>query len=86
VAFTIDDQTKTARFYVNGQPTNDEYKSGMSNDLNFDLPNNLYIGAPDPASNANRSRFDGEMRDLMLFNRALTAKEIQEDYEAGHSN
>lgn len=86
VAFTIDDQTKTAKFYVNGRPTNDEYNTGTDEDINFDVANNLYIGAPDPASNANRSRFDGEMRDLMLFNRALTAKEIQEDYEAGHSN
>lgn len=88
VAFVIDDRVKTAKFYVNGQPTNDEYNEGSSpsDDLNFDLPNNLYIGAPDPASNSNRSRFDGEMRDLKLFNRALTAKEIHEDYEAGHSN
>jgi len=86
VAFTIDDRTKTAKFYVNGQPTNDEYNSGTGNDLNFDLPNNLYIGEPDPASNANRSRFDGEMRDLMLFNRALTAEEIHEDYAVGRSN
>ena len=59
---------------------------GTRNDLNFDLQNNLYIGAPDPASNANRSRFDGEMRNLLLFNRALTAAEIREDYEGGHSN
>jgi hypothetical protein len=88
IAFVIDGQTKAAKFYVNGEPTNDEYNEGSrpSEDLNFDLPNNLYIGVPDPASNANRSRFDGEMRDLMLFNRALTAKEIHEDYEAGHSN
>jgi hypothetical protein len=82
VAFTMDDRTKTAKFYVNGQPTNDEYSSGTSSDLNFDLPNDLYIGAPDPASNGNRSRFDGVMRDVMLFNRALTAEEIHEDYAA----
>ena len=86
VAFTIDDQTKVAKFYINGQSTNDEYNMGTRNDLNFDLQNNLYIGAPDPASNANRSRFDGEMRNLLLFNRALTAAEIREDYEGGHSN
>jgi hypothetical protein len=82
VAFTLDDQTKAAQFYVNGQPTNDAYNEGTSNALNFELPNNLYIGTPDPASNANRARFDGEMRDVMLFNRALTAAEIREDYEA----
>jgi hypothetical protein len=77
VAFTIDDRTKVAQFYVNGQPTNDAFNEGTSDDLNFDLPDNLYIGAPDPACTANRSRFDGEMRDVMLFNRALSASEIQ---------
>lgn len=82
VAFTVDDQTKTAKFYVNGQPTLDEYNEGTNDDLNFDLPNNLYVGAPDPASNSNRARFDGDMRSLMLFNRALTAGEIQKLSEA----
>lgn len=85
VAFTIDDQSKTAKFYVNGQPTNDEYDYGtfFNTDakLNFDLPNNLYIGMPDPASNANRARFDGEMREVMLFNRALAPEEIQKIYQ-----
>ena len=84
VAFTINDQTKTAKFYVNGQPTNDEFDYGTyfssGTELNFNVPNNLYIGTPDPASNANRAKFDGSMRELMLFNRALTAKEIQNIY------
>jgi hypothetical protein len=84
VAFTLDDRTKAAKFYVNGQPTNDEFNSGTDSDLNFDLPNNLYIGAPDPASHPNRARFDGEIRNVMLFNRVLTAKEIRTDFEAGH--
>lgn len=82
VAFTIDDQTKIAQFYVNGQPTNDAFNEGTSDDLNFNLPNNLFVGTPDPASNANRAKFDGSMRDLMLFNRALTAKEIQKIYQS----
>jgi hypothetical protein len=80
VAFVIDAKTKTAKFYVNGQPTNDEYNSGTYDNINFDLPNDLYIGAPDPASNANRTNFDGAIRELMLFNRALSAKEIREMY------
>jgi serine/threonine protein kinase len=82
VAFTIDDRTKTAQFYINGQPTNDAFNEGTSDDLNFDLPNNLYIGMPDPASNTDRAKFDGAMRDLTLFNRALTADEIQTIYNA----
>ncbi|HZF00676.1 MAG TPA: LamG domain-containing protein [Methylomirabilota bacterium] len=82
VAFTIDDQTKIAQFYINGQPTNDAFNEGTSDDINFDVPNNLYIGVPDPASNANRSKFDGTMQNLMLFNRALTAEEIQKIYQS----
>ena len=86
VAFTINDRTKESQFYVNGQPTKDAYNSGNNNDLNFDLHNDLYIGVPDPASNANRAKFDGAIRDVRLFNRILTANEIQEAYEAGHSD
>ena len=86
VACTVDDRTKTQRFYVNGQPTNDEDNNGTDTDINFDVPNNLYIGTPDPASHPNRAKFDGEMRDVKLFNRVLTAEEIHADFEAGHSN
>jgi hypothetical protein len=86
VVFTINDETKTAKFYVNGQPTNDEYdwdtyfKSGTK--LNFDVSNDLYIGAPDPASNGNRSKFDGEIREVMVFSRALTGEDIQKIYNS----
>lgn len=66
VAFTLDDNAKTAKFYVNGQPTNDEYDYGTfftaTTPLNFDLTNNLYVGMSDPASNPNRTTFDGAMR------------------------
>jgi hypothetical protein len=84
VAFTIDDQTKTAKFYVNGQPTNDEYNEGPrpNDDLIFDLPGNLYIGIPNPASNPNRAKFDGEIRELMIFNRVLSPLEIQRIYQS----
>ena len=82
VGFTIDDRTKEAKFYINGQATDDEYNFGTSEDLNFDLPTNLYIGSPGPARNSNRANFDGEMRNLMVFNRALTAKEIEKIYKS----
>lgn len=82
VAFTTDDRSKTAKFYVNGQPTNDELNYGTSDDINFDLPNDLYVGTPDPASNSNRLKFDGSMRGLKVFNRALSAKEIQKIYKS----
>ena len=82
VAFTINDQTKDGQFYVNGQATGDTVSYGSSDDINFNLSNNLYIGTPDPTANANRANFDGEMRNLMLFNRALTAQEIQKIYKS----
>lgn len=86
VVFTINDQTKAAKFYVNGQPTNDEYDYGTyfnsESEINFDVTNNLYIGVPDPASNPNRSKFDGEIREVMVFNRALTESEIQKIYNS----
>ncbi|HTB83244.1 MAG TPA: LamG domain-containing protein [Candidatus Sulfotelmatobacter sp.] len=81
VAFTIDDKSKEAGFYVNGVPTNDGRNHGLSDDLNFDTSNNLYIGSPDPASHPNRARFDGDMRNVTLYNRVLTADEIRIDFE-----
>jgi hypothetical protein len=81
VAFTINDKTKVARFYVNGVDPLDEYDYGTffnsTNVVNFDVPNNLYVGRPDPAHNQNRSSFDGSMQNLMIFNRALSAAEIK---------
>lgn len=84
VAFTLDDKTKTANFYVNGKPTRDDQWNGIGSTINFDVPNALYIGMPDPASHPNRARFDGEIRNVMLFNRALSAEEILADYSTGH--
>ena len=77
VAFTIDLDAQTVQFYVNGQPVDTSVAGGTFTDVNFDLPNNLYVGAPDPAANANRAGFDGPMREVMLFNRALSTNEIQ---------
>ena len=86
IAFTVNDQTKTAEVYVNGQATVDIASYGSNDDINFNLSNDLYIGTPDPVAHPNRARFDGEMRDVKLFNRVLTAEEIHADYEAGHPN
>ena len=90
VAFTVNGQTRTGKFYVNGRPTNDAFNydtdSRTGAEINFSVPNNLYIGSPVPGSNSNRSQFDGEMRAVKLFNRALTADEIQADYAAGHAD
>ena len=77
VAFAIDLESQTAQFYVNGEPVQTSIASGTFADINFDVPNKLYVGVPDPASDSNRANFDGKMRELMLFNRALSADEIR---------
>jgi len=77
VAFTIDTAAQTFQFYLNGQPVDGGIDNGTFDDVNFNVTNNVYIGAPDPAANGNRSRFDGEMREVTLYNRALTAQEVQ---------
>jgi hypothetical protein len=77
VAFTIDTVAQTAQFYVNGQAVTNFAAYGDFSDVNFNLPNDLYLAAPDPAANANRTRFDGDMRQIMIFNRTLSADEIQ---------
>ena len=86
VAFTVNAQTKIGQFYVNGRATGDTISYGSGDDINFNLSNNLYIGVPDPVANANRARFDGEMRDVKLFDRTLSPEEIRADFETGHPN
>ena len=79
VAFTIDTTAQTAQFYVNGEPTGDTVTlQGGFADVNFELTNNLYLAAPDPAANGNRANFDGDMRQVLLYNRVLTAQEIHD--------
>lgn len=77
IVFTIDTVAQTAQFYVNGQPVAGTASSENFSDVNFNLPNNLYIGVPDPAANGNRASFDGEMRQIMIFNQALSLDAIQ---------
>jgi hypothetical protein len=77
IAFTIDLDAQMAQFYVNGQPVDTHVASGNFADVNFNVPNNLYVGVPDPGADQYRANFDGSMRELMLYNRALSADEIQ---------
>jgi hypothetical protein len=77
VAFTIDTVAQTAQFYVNGQSVTNVASGGSITDVNFNVTNDLYIGTPDPAANGNRARFDGEMGQILIYNRTLSAGEIQ---------
>lgn len=82
VAFTIDTAAQVAQFYVNGQPFTNIASSGDFSALNFNTTNNLYIGMPDPAANSNRASFDGNIRQVMVFNRTLSAAEIQKIFSS----
>jgi hypothetical protein len=77
VVVTVDTAAQTIQFYVNGQPYTNIASDGNLADVNFNVPNNLYIGMPDPAANVNRASYDGEMSDIMIFNRTLSAGEVQ---------
>ncbi len=77
VAFTIDTNAQTEQFFVNGQPVPTTVEVGSFSDVNFNLTNNLYVGRPDPGANPDRVNFDGQMRQVLLYNRALSAQEIQ---------
>jgi hypothetical protein len=83
VAFTLDAVSGNAQFYVNGQATGDTVNySGNASDINFDVPNNLYIGDQDPADNEDRASFDGQIREVMIFNRAISTEEVQKIYSS----
>ena len=77
VAVVVDASAPTIQFYVNGQSYTNIFTFGSLTDVNFDVTNNLCIGMPDPAANGNRVPFDGSMREIMIFNRALSAADIQ---------
>lgn len=74
----------STKFYVNGETTADEADDATDiKCVNFDVPNDLFIGGPDPGHHPNRVGFDGVMDELMIFNRALTADEIRQLYQSG---
>ncbi|HXT11093.1 MAG TPA: LamG domain-containing protein [Candidatus Angelobacter sp.] len=77
VVVTVDTAAQVIQFYVNGQAYPNITSFGSLADVNFNVTNNLYIGEPDPAANVNRAPYDGEMQDVMVFNRTLSADEVQ---------
>lgn len=72
-------------FYVDGVRSElSDADSGLDGrNAPFDIPNDLYIGGPDPSHHPNRSFFDGWIDEVMIFNRRLTEDEIRRIHEAG---
>jgi hypothetical protein len=77
IAVTIDATAQTAQIYVNGQPYQNVLTSGSYTDINFDTPYNLYVGTEDPGAAPSFSTFDGIIRQVLIYNRALSATEVQ---------
>jgi hypothetical protein len=77
VVVVCDTAAQTTQFYVNGQSYTNIATDGSYSDVNFNATNDLYVGEPDPVANSNRAPFDGDMRQVMIFNRALSADEAQ---------
>ena len=74
----------TTKFFVNGEATAEEVNEAKDiKSVNSDVPNDLFIGGPDPAHHPNRVGFDDVMDELMIFKRALTADEIRQLYQSG---
>lgn len=67
-------------FYVDGERSPfSAADSGLAGrNARFDLPNDLFIGGPDPHSHPNRAFFDGWIDEVMIFNRKLTDEEIRD--------
>ena len=82
VVAVVNAEKESAKFYCNGEPTSDEFTSGSIKNINFDLPNDLYVGGSDPGHHPNRSSFEGVMDEVMIFNRALSAEEIRQLYQS----
>jgi len=77
IAVTIDATAQTAQIYVNGQPYQNVLTSGSYTDINFDTPYNLYVGTEDPGAAPSFSTFDGIIRQVLIYNRALSGTEVQ---------
>lgn len=77
IVVTVDTAAQTTQIYVNGQSYANVSIFGNYSDVNFNVPNDLYVGIPDPSANANRVRFDGTIGPVSIYNRALSADEVQ---------
>jgi len=80
IVFTVDALTDKAVFYVNGKPTGDIKDTAGADcsykGIKFDLPNNLYIGRPDPKHHPNRTYFDGAIGEVQVYDRALSPEDV----------
>lgn len=82
LAVTVDATAETIQFYVNGKAFSNIATYGNLADVNFNVTNDLYIGTHDPNADAPSSTFDGDIRQVMIYNRALSAEEVQKIFSS----
>jgi hypothetical protein len=62
---------------VNGQPFQNVTTYGNLADANFDVPYDLYLGTRDPGAAPSMVTFQGKIGPVMIYNRTLSADEVQ---------
>ena len=67
-----------ARIYVNGVLNNSTTNTTVNNDIVYDTTNRFKIGQ----SNINGSWMNGQIDQTKVYNRALTATEVAQNFEA----
>jgi hypothetical protein len=77
IAVTLDAAAQTVQIYVNGQPFQNVTTYGNLADANFDVPYDLYIGTRDPGAAPSMVTFQGKIGPVMIYNRTLSADEVQ---------
>jgi hypothetical protein len=82
LAVTVDATAQTVQIYVNGQAFSNIVTYGTLADAKFDVANDLYIGTEDPGASPSMATFDGTIRQVQIYNRALSANEIQKIFSS----
>ena len=77
IAVTLDATAQTVQIYVNGQPFQNVTTYGNLADANFDVPYDLYLGTRDPGAAPSMVTFQGKIGPVMIYNRTLSADEVQ---------
>jgi len=89
IAGTIDFETGAMALYKNGKPlassaatvTNWQLKAGEKNFTSNTAAGGIKIGGSFPDNSVERNPFNGRIDELMFFNKALTAEEVEAQFK-----
>lgn len=80
VVCTVDGRSRQVVMYSDGLPMSATAASvipAFGGTILQEVPNDLFIGGPDPGHHQNRAWFDGLIDELMIFDRVLRADEVE---------